>query len=89
MAKGVALISEELVSSYYLQNLEIRIENDIQALIEKSNLPDDLKVKFLGQLITRYNKTVHTPPDPIRVIVSIGNYISEIIQESVNLFHRM
>lgn len=69
MAKRLALIPEELVSSYHLQKPEIRIEDEIESLLEKTNLPNDMKVKLLGGLITRYHKTVHTPPEPMRVSV--------------------
>lgn len=69
MAKRVALIPEELVSSYHLQKPEIRIEDEIESLLEKNNLPDDMRVKLLSGLITRYHKTVHMPPEPVRVSV--------------------
>lgn len=80
MAKRMALIPEELISSYQLQKPEIRIEDDIEALLEKAKLPDDMKVKLLGQLITRYHKTVHAPPDPVRV--TFANDESKEIQSN-------
>ena len=67
MARRVALIPEELVSSYQLQKPELRLEDNIETLLEKANIPDDQKVKLLSQLLTRYHKTVHEPPEPVRV----------------------
>ncbi|KFM83376.1 hypothetical protein X975_12831, partial [Stegodyphus mimosarum] len=80
MARKVALIPEELVSSYHLHKPEIRIEDDIETLLERNKLPDDMKVKLLSQLITRYQKTIHTPADPVRV--SITN--EEILDKKEN-----
>ena len=77
MAKRVALIPEELVSTYHLQKPEIRIEEEIDKLLEKSNLPNDIKVKLLGQLVTRYHKTVHAPTEPVRVIVENESEMSQ------------
>lgn len=70
MARRVALIPEELVSSYQLQKPELRLEDSIETLLERANIADDQKIKLLSQLITRYHKTVHEPPEPIRVSVS-------------------
>lgn len=70
MAKRVALIPEELVSSYHLQKPEMRIEDEMESLLEKSKLPDDMKVKLLSYLITRYHKTMHAPPEPVPVSIS-------------------
>ncbi|XP_035211472.1 uncharacterized protein LOC118185697 [Stegodyphus dumicola] len=79
MAKRVALIPEELVSSYHLQKPELRLEDDIDTLLERAKLPDDMKAKLLGQLITRYHRTVHAPPEPIRV--SLANEAKETKEE--------
>lgn len=70
MAKRVALIPEELVSTYHLQKPEIRLEDDIDSLLERANLPNDMKAKLLGQLIMRYHKTMHAPPEPVPVTVT-------------------
>lgn len=69
MARRVALIPEELVSSYQLQKPELRVEDDIVQLLEKNKLPDDMKVKLLSQLITRFYKTVHEEPKPVKVSI--------------------
>lgn len=69
MAKRVALIPEELVSTYHLQKPEIRLEDDIDSLLERANLPNDMKAKLLSQLIMRYHKTMHAPPEPVPVSV--------------------
>lgn len=70
MARRVALIPEELVSSYHLQKPEIRLEDDIVNLLEQGKLTDDMKVKLLSQLVTRYHKAVHQPPEPVRVSIA-------------------
>lgn len=70
MARRVALIPEELVSSYQLQKPEIRLEDDIVNLLDQCQLTDDMKVKLLSQLITRYHKTVNEPPEPVRVSIA-------------------
>ena len=67
MARRVALIPEELVSSYQLQKPELRVEDEIGNLLDQGKLSDDMKVKLLSQLITRYHKTVNEPPEPVRV----------------------
>lgn len=67
MARRVALIPEELVSSYHLQKPEIRVEDEIENLLDQGKLIDDMKVKLLSQLITRYHKTVNEPAEPVRV----------------------
>lgn len=84
MSKRVALIPEELVSSYHLQKPEIRLEDDIESLLQKANLPDDMKAKLLGQLITRYHKTVHTPAEPVRVSVTNEHLSSDIPPTQLN-----
>lgn len=67
MARRVALIPEELVSSYHLQKPEVRVEDDIVNLLDQGQLSDDMKVKLLSQLITRYHRIVSEPPEPVRV----------------------
>lgn len=81
-SKRAAFVPEELVPSHYFQKPEFRIEDDIDKLLEKAKLPDDLKVKLLSELITRYHKIVHTPPDPIRV--SIANGAQETTEKIVS-----
>ena len=70
MFTRIALIPEELVSSYQLQKPELRLEDNIDLMLEKAKIPDDQKIKLLSQLITRYHKTVHEPPEPVRVSMS-------------------
>ena len=38
--------------------------------MERANILDDQKIKLLSQLITRYYKTLHEPPEPVQVSVS-------------------
>lgn len=88
MARRMTLIPEELVSSYHLQKPEIRLEEDIENLLEKTKLADDMKAKLLGQLITRYQRTVHTPPEPIPVTVTDGASPAEKkAAEKINMDH--
>ena len=46
------------------------MEDNIDTMVERANIPDDQKIKLLSQLITRCHKTVHEPPEPVRVSVS-------------------
>ena len=69
MARRVALIPEELVSTYNLQKPEIRLEDEIELLLERSKLPDDMKAKLLGEMITRYHRIVHAPAEPVKVSI--------------------
>lgn len=70
MSRKVAFIPEELISSYHLQKPELRVEEDIVQLLDRNKLPDDMKVKLLSQLITRYHKTVHEEPEPVKVSIA-------------------
>ena len=63
MFRRIALIPEELVSSYQLEKAELRLEANIDLMLERANIPDDQKIKLLSQLITRYHKTVYEPPE--------------------------
>lgn len=67
MAKRMALIPEELVSSYQLQKPELRLEDEIVNLLDSKKIPDEMKAKLLGDLVTRYQRVVHEPKEPIRV----------------------
>lgn len=69
MAKRMALLPEELVTSHHMQKPEIRIENELTNLLDRETLPDDMKVKLLSQLMMRYKTVVHTPPEPVRVTI--------------------
>lgn len=69
MARRVALIPEELFSSHQYQDPELRLEDEIATLLDRKKIPDDMKAKLLSQLVMRYQKTFHTPPDPIPVSV--------------------
>lgn len=69
MAKRMAFMPEELISSHHMQNSETRIEDEIDNLLERNKLPDDMKARLLSQLITRYHKIIATPPEPVRVSV--------------------
>lgn len=67
MSKRMALVPEELLSSYQLRDPETRIEDEMAKLLDRNRIPDDAKVKLLSQLITRYHKIVNTPAEPISV----------------------
>ncbi|GBN34442.1 hypothetical protein AVEN_197190-1 [Araneus ventricosus] len=69
MSKRMALMPPELFSAYYQQKPEIRLEDELSKLLDREKLPDDMKVKKLSQLVTRYQKTMHEPPEPVRVTV--------------------
>lgn len=67
MAKRMALVPEELMSSYQFQKPEIRLEDEIVKLLDQNKMPDDMKAKLLSQLITKYQRVVHEPMEPIPV----------------------
>lgn len=73
MAQRLALVPPELISGYHqFQSPLIRLGQEIDFMLEREKLPDDMKAKLLGELIVKYHKTVHTPPEPIRV-TTVGN----------------
>lgn len=79
MTRRVALIPEELISSHQYQDPELRLEDEIASLLDRKKIPDDMKAKLLSQLVMRYQKTFHTPPEPIPVTIQEkNNQISEI-----------
>ena len=69
MSRRVALIPEELISTHHYQDPELRLEDEIGSLLDRKKIPDDMKVKLLSQLVMRYQRTYHTPPEPIPVTV--------------------
>lgn len=74
MSKRMALIPEELLSSYQHQKPEVRIEDEMIRLLDSDKtMPDDFKVKLLSQLITRYHKVLNQPPEPIPVKIQETN----------------
>ncbi|GBN66248.1 hypothetical protein AVEN_218085-1 [Araneus ventricosus] len=98
MSQRMALVPSDILANYYTSQKkpEIRLEADIVDLLNRDQqLPDDMKVKLLGQLITRYQKTVHQPPEPIRVSISddkpanieernaIANHVTEPIMNDI------
>lgn len=73
MARKIALIPEELISAYQYQKPELRLEDEIVALLDRENMADDMKAKLLGQLVMKYQKYVHAPPKPIPVNIENDN----------------
>ncbi|GBO18915.1 hypothetical protein AVEN_79307-1 [Araneus ventricosus] len=69
MSKRMALMPPELSWAYYQQKPEIRLEDELSKLLDREKLPDDMKVKLLSQLVARYQKTMHDPPESVRVSV--------------------
>ncbi|GIY76947.1 uncharacterized protein CDAR_265171 [Caerostris darwini] len=61
MSKRMALISPEFLIGHQRQKPEFRLEDELSRLLDSYQLPDDLKVKLLSQLHTRYQKSVHEP----------------------------
>lgn len=82
MARRMALIPEELVSSYQFQKPELRVEDEISNLLDRKQLTDSAKVKLLSHLITRFHQTVHAPKPPIPVKVE-NEAVVETPTESV------
>lgn len=66
------LIPPELYDGYQRRQQqqaapEIRLQDDIESLLDRENLADDIKAKILGHLITRFQKVTHEPLEPIPV----------------------
>lgn len=83
MARKIALIPEELISSYQYQKPELRIENNIISLLDREKLPDDMKAKLLSQLVMRFQKTVHLPMEPIPVSIANNQRSNDIMETRV------
>ena len=73
MARRIALIPEELVSSYHLQKSKIRLEDEIENLLERKKLTADMKVKLLSQLIMRYHSSIIIP-----LLAHLSNIIKKL-----------
>lgn len=69
MAQKMALVPPEILSDIY-KKPEIRIEGEISELLERNNLPDDVKVKLLNILLSRYQRLIHKPKEPIKVSIA-------------------
>ncbi|GFY40993.1 uncharacterized protein TNIN_24451 [Trichonephila inaurata madagascariensis] len=69
MSKRMSPVPPELFSAYYEQKSEIRVENELSKVLDREQLPDDMKVKLLNQLVSRYQEIVREPPEPVRVSV--------------------
>lgn len=65
----MALVPPEILSDIY-KKPEIRIEGEISELLERNNLPDDVKVKLLNILLSRYQRLIHKPKEPIKVSIA-------------------
>lgn len=65
MAKRMALIPSDFISRYHLQKPEFVLEDEIESLLNKSTLPDEMKAKLLSELINKYHRAVHGPSKPI------------------------
>lgn len=87
MAKRMALIPEEIISHYQLPKKELSLENEIENLLKTSELPDDMKVKLLSQLIKKYHHIVHAPTKPIPVSLIQENTQQETLPQIDDEFH--
>lgn len=85
MAQRLALVPQELImSQHQMQAPLIRLGQDIDSMLEREKLPDDMKAKLLGELIVKYHKTVHAPREPIPVTMSRDEN-AERVNEHVDL----
>lgn len=75
----MAIVPPEMVAAYRLYKPEIRIEDNISHILEESKLPDDMKVKLLNQLVSRYRHTIYKPREPLPV----NDRESEVIEQSM------
>ncbi|GFQ70910.1 uncharacterized protein TNCT_460321 [Trichonephila clavata] len=54
MSKRMALVPPEFLIGHQAQKTELRLEDEVSKLLDREQLADDLKVKLLSQLLTRY-----------------------------------
>lgn len=60
----MALVPKEMVSAYYqLNKPEHRAEDNIHGLLQQKEMPDDVKAKLLGQLVTKYHRLMEPKPE--------------------------
>lgn len=70
MAQRMAVVPPEFLLTHQFQKPDIRVEGDIMKLLDQSKLPDDMKAKLLGEMVTRFQHEVHKPKEPIKVTFS-------------------
>ncbi|GFR07677.1 uncharacterized protein TNCT_556201 [Trichonephila clavata] len=69
MSKRMALVPPEFLIGHQAQKTELRLEDEVSKLLDREQLADDLKVKLLSQLLTRYQNTAREPSEPVRVSI--------------------
>ncbi|GFS82316.1 uncharacterized protein NPIL_308741 [Nephila pilipes] len=80
MSKRMAVVPPEFLIGHHQQKSELRSEEELANLLDREQLADDLKVKLLSQLLTRYQKTAHEPSEPIRVSIVDENEQAKIVE---------
>ncbi|GBL71011.1 hypothetical protein AVEN_66925-1 [Araneus ventricosus] len=83
MSKRMALVPPEFLVGHRQQKPELRLEDELSNLLDRDQLADDLKVKLLSQLLTRYQKTAHEPSEPIRVSIVDENEHPKITEDKI------
>ncbi|GBN91675.1 hypothetical protein AVEN_268453-1 [Araneus ventricosus] len=83
MSKRMALVPPEFLVGHRQQKPELRLEDELLNLLDRDQLADDLKVKLLSQLLTRYQKKPHEPLEPIRVRIVDENEHPKIMEDKI------
>ncbi|GFS48616.1 uncharacterized protein TNCV_769811 [Trichonephila clavipes] len=65
----MVLVPLEFLIGHLAQNTELRLEDEVSKLLDREQLADHLKVKLLGQLLTRYQNIAREPSEPVRVSI--------------------
>ncbi|GFU02669.1 uncharacterized protein NPIL_649461 [Nephila pilipes] len=79
----MALIPPEFSIGHHQQKPELRLEEELANLLDQEQLGDDLKVKQLSQLLTRYKKKVYELLEPIRVSIVDENEEAKIAEDKI------
>ena len=81
MAKRMALVPSDFLSRYYQQKPEFILEDEIENLLNKSKLPDEMKVKLLSELTTKYHQAVHNLQKPIPVSITSEDNVQSLASD--------
>lgn len=70
MAQKMALVPEQYLLPRRMQiSEESRTEDEIESLLNTNHMADDVKVKILNNMVSKYKRLVHTPYEPVKVSI--------------------